>query len=1035
MGIISNIKSSVSKTYNSIDKSVGGILPGGVSRSTSTSSSTSTQNYTPMPTQQSTPQTPAYSQSGQPYFSSPSTSSSINTITKSSGGGGGSGGGNNSGVVTSAPMSTPSGPVIVNVSSGQPIASTTSQINQSLPLQSNYQSKSGNIYNPSIDIHKSGTLTLPSSPNVLNYLKENSLRNPVGTVIGTGQIIKGKTKDILDRANQKDQRTKLSQQEQQKLQFGKRETSFTQSGRGTMITSFKPYTDQEISKLATSEKISESAAINELQRRENERYGTNRQLYINSILPSLRSNAEDKLNSKFNELNDKTRRGEISPEQANKVLKSEEDKINNDLNKELNNKIQDWHNSNGVKIQKESKVYIDNLSNKIKINKALTFAPLLFAAGAATGAALGAIAASSVAGETAIGIGGSVLTGIGTAQTTGEFIQAKREGTLSASKIGSILIPQALFAAGGYSGASLTGKAISNINQNKLNAAFESANVEPSGKPRGIIKEAEFKRFDIPENAKPELTKQLSAGNRISIQEYKISTLNKDYQKIIDKNFPKLKITKIEITDQYGNFIDSKTLTKVEFQKGFKTYNDYTIGKSEGTYNPKTGLTTLETFYQSGKASARSPREILKQKDIIRSSKPVVYQDELSGINLKGIRSQGYSFEGPRRIGTKSKPLTYKDIAEVSSSELYNRFPARSYNIREVLKLTETKQARAIVSKITDQGEIPVKALSGKVKKYSLEAVSGSSENVPKPIEFETKINKQIKGFEEEIKPKPKRAIYKNQYVPPSKPINNKPTQQVISQDLLQTPSQFEGKGSYELSQYQGADITGVTKSSLKFLNTESINPVAKNLFIIPAESIIQKDINKQQNKLNANIKLSSKNIQKEIEKTPTSFKIPSSIKMNDIQTLSLNVNQAQNQPSKSNQTQIQETIQIQETVPRINYPSVPFVPIKIPEFNIPNLPKLPNSQGGGFQRVKIPKTIQRKSQPKYTASLAAAAVQSKPLEITEDQLKKLNESTYSGIESRPVISLVKNKKNNFKSSPNKKKVYFGNEDNFGAIM
>lgn len=122
------------------------------------------------------------------------------------------------------------------------------------------------------------------------------------------------------------------------------------------------------------------------------------------------------------------------------------------------------------------------------------------------------------------------------------------------------------------------------------------------------------------------------------------------------------------------------------------------------------------------------------------------------------------------------------------------------------------------------------------------------------------------------------------------------------------------------------------------------------------------------------------------------------------IQDLALKLNQKQIQKNQSKQRQNQPQLITPEEIfgPNLNLRTA----IKT---DIPNIPNIP------INRQKLPKIKkkQKKSKktiPGYTASLEAALFQGAPIEITEEEYKKLVAGTYSGFEVRPVVAIKRRK-------------------------
>lgn len=127
--------------------------------------------------------------------------------------------------------------------------------------------------------------------------------------------------------------------------------------------------------------------------------------------------------------------------------------------------------------------------------------------------------------------------------------------------------------------------------------------------------------------------------------------------------------------------------------------------------------------------------------------------------------------------------------------------------------------------------------------------------------------------------------------------------------------------------------------------------------------------------------------------------------------------NLRQQQRLKFAEIQIQTPKQIQQQINRLTkiqpqrfeMPRTPRQPIS-PVFDIPFFGG-GSGQGGGLDK-QLKKLMEKRRPIKsgYTASLAAAAFQAKPIKVTQKEYKRLSESIFSGAETRPLLEIVSDK-------------------------
>ncbi len=86
------------------------------------------------------------------------------------------------------------------------------------------------------------------------------------------------------------------------------------------------------------------------------------------------------------------------------------------------------------------------------------------------------------------------------------------------------------------------------------------------------------------------------------------------------------------------------------------------------------------------------------------------------------------------------------------------------------------------------------------------------------------------------------------------------------------------------------------------------------------------------------------------------------------------------------------------------------FSPSPYSPFSPPSLPSW-GSSGSGSKSFKSFFPSAKKMSSGYTASLGAAAFQTKPFKVTRKQYEKLNATTFSGLEARPVLTITDDQK------------------------
>lgn len=775
----------------------------------------------------------------------------------------------------------------------------------------------------------------------------------------------------------KNAKNKLIEEESMALRGGVRKTAGTGTGgRGTIMTQNIPYTDEEIVKLAGEGTITEAAALNELSRRENLRYGSERNFYLSSIIPTIVNDAKTEYQATYNNLNAQVQSGQISIDEANQILSSEADRINSNIQKRFEDSAREWSESRGQEMEKQSYVFLNKVSDRIKLKKTLMFAPEIVGLGALTGVAGAGIAAAGSVGAVAVGVtgyaGGAAALGI----TGYSLIKSYKEGTLNAGRIASVILPQLLFLGGAYGGAKVTGRVISNQNQLKLNDALSRAKTEITS-TTAITEEAQIKALKIPAAEKENLIRELKLGNRVSVTEYAIKGTTEGDTKTLNKLLPSTKIKFAEVVNTAGNqkgfVVNRIAVGEIQVGTGKTAYRENILQRGEGFNVGKDVLMeTIGLRVPEGKL----PSEVSKSAQII---KPRVkyYMEEGQLKRVAGAES--YSFEGRKITAQKGKPITYKDLMEVARSEYYKRVPSTQSKIVEIQRATSAKELNTAVS----SGEKAI-GFDAKSIKFVTEEAKGYSQRYLKPVEFErVPSSKKIKGFDvtEDIN-------FKNLEKPKGK------------------GEKTSGKGKQILEQLnkQESDLSlfpTFTKQVTESVKTgvQQLKQTENALFPLTKQKnkITQRDLDRTLQKIES---LSVKSILK--SKGAGAAAVINAQAPLQLQT------PKQRQPQLMTPAQIEQQIQKlkqQSAISGITTPETIFKTPKIPEMPFPFL--LPSYSASGQNKEIKFLTKKRKAESKYTASLAAAAFQSKPIKVTKKEYERLSKKIYTGAETRPVLEII----------------------------
>jgi len=884
---------------------------------------------------------------------------------------------------------------------------TTSQINQAIAKDTGVAPapKVISTYKP------------PSLRDIPGYVKANIRRDIPGTIKGAGQIaygaVAGFTIAQWNKLSDKEKRDAVVKQEEMKLRGGERERGFVPSGAGTIVRENIPYTNEDIVKLAESGEVSDTAALNELGRREGEKYGFEANAFIKNTTSNLEQESKNQYQQEFNqvqldvknkqqELQNKVDNGVLNANKANEQLNKyvndkntwlerRADEINQDTNTKLKNSYQGWLETRGAELEKDSKLYLDKVSDKVRLAKTLSILPLYVAGGFATGGALTAVAGTSAtagAVVTGVGTGAAVVTG---GMTAANFYQSKKEGTLTATKVAATLVPMVTFGAGAYAGSRFAAPKVDSV---KLNSALERAKVESSG-GKGKITEAQIKTLRISETEKAEMLMNLRMGNSLREVNYKIVGSNSADKAIIKKGLPYQNIKVYEVINSAGKVtgeikvqslaVQSLAAGKVEVGRGLIKTKEDILGIGTGKTNLKTGTTTMDTLQIGMKKgdiiSAAKTRTISKgQVKTIKTDTDDIFRITTS----KGTTTVGKSIITSEPV---QQPITARDIIQVIKSR-----PS------QIVSTTRTGEVQKLVGgkslKIKFAGDVTDDILLGVENIYKTQFGKSITTKYVKPFEY-TKVPSysKIKGFETSIKSTDIKPFEQP-------PISSNALQQVVKQS-----SQTLNIPAPELS----TSIKGAAQRSVSALD---IQPVVTT---IPLGKIKDTEITKTLQQISP-VQINAEKLKNSL-KAITATRFDTAISPRTSQTTSQTIAQAVN--PKLTTKQIQQLTQVQ--VAQLITPYAPtFTPPNIKPI-VPIIP-LPSYQTG-FGSKQIKKLVKKrgKSEAKYAASLVSAAYQRKPIQITKEQYKKLGKRISYG-QVRPVVEIVDEEEKKLKKAIQKVK-------------
>ncbi len=791
--------------------------------------------------------------------------------------------------------------------------------------------------------------------------------------------------NFWNKITQRETRDDLIKNQQVNLQTGQRTRPFDPSGQGTPVTYTQAYSNKEIVTMAKNEQISDTAAINELGRRENEKYGKQYNFLIESAARNLQTNARQSLNNEVqnqtneiknikDQLQEKVNNGSISLTDAQKQLQNEIDLRNrilsaktNEVNSQIDQKLQgvaqNFVEGQGKTLEARSNIYLTKVSDKIKLSKTLTRLPLYVAAGAGTGLALTAVAATSAVAGAVVNVAGVGMAGY-TAFQTGKYIGTSyKQGTLTASTIGNVFIPLIAFGVGAKIGSLV---ASPKVNEPVLRRAIERANVETKVE-RGISNEAQIRKLQISDRLKLDLQENyLNKGYSIKEISVKIKGANAMDSKIINKGIPNQNIKFIEVTGSNGKIINRFAVGKISVGRGLVSYKEDVLSGGTGQINPKTGKGFMESYTETGKGN-----KLLSAEKNLNVFETKSGQFNTPEGTFKILTSKGKTFKGGKVTSVKNKPITFEDLQAVANSE-YKRIHSSTSKNFEVQKLNR-------LNLNFKDGD-----LMNLDKTYSIISGKGTAIKTPDPIPFDKTPSRVIKDF------------FSTQDSNFLNLKNSKGSNNINLKSFGGSNINLQKIKIKPFDLISSDNIATITKSSIqRAITSPNLN---FNLNVLSASTLAPlinlKDLNKNLNKPVLNFSLDQN-------------KFNNLLKNNQIQYDKILSRQAVIPKQNIQLKQLQQFPALKNPPFQMNFP--PITPTIIPKpTTFPMLPIFP--MPSGFKKLKKLKKKPFKFKSGYSASLISAAVQARPLKVSRKQFENLKKKTYSGFEVRPVLQIVNDK-------------------------
>lgn len=787
-------------------------------------------------------------------------------------------------------------------------------------------------------------------------------------------------------------RERRVQEAQGRLASGIRETAPVLSGRGTIITTNKPFSQEELEKKATDFNISsaerEASFRQALEVKQKAEIDKKVQVYERDII-----NYRDGLQRDINA-------GKLSVPEAEERLKGYTTTKEENLVKE---------------VEGETKDYASQLGRKVRLAQGARTAIIgVVTGGAQRYLATARVGTGFVAGRVALQSAGVTYGAI----SVGKEIETLKALPTTKEKLfeGAIFTAEVLsYLAGGYAGYKL---GVGSIASKKL--AYESLNqrIEQGMKftPKQIKQGYVDIKYTNPQGIVTKETLNIRSTEMQTINN-RIDRIGKAKQKLgLSKdikiesagieNEAVIKNQLIEASPESQSIIQSSRIGKYErVTKGGQIEKGYIL--TRGIKTPE-GEKVVSVIFKLTKTN-----KIQKPKIIVKDiqSKEILIAEPTSPS----------TFEAPIEVPTPSGNAIISPINRFTGRLAVSKGVIRKQVTQEVgnkkMILTERDIYAGEVGRVkgTLSYEDIIQFPKGLVvtKKKTPIKITKSQERIielkeTRPVKvkqdyFDVEVGKLTKTLgitRAEVEDIPIAKIPKRVRLKETKQL----TQAQIDKLVKKTEEILTPKPTQKL------ELKEVTTGGFDF-NTAIIGKAIKGtkapVKTISAKKVINTFKNNQRVVTRTLQSVGKVHISKQLEKT-IQVKAPK-VKEKDILGLRERTKQLGKLMQRTTPKMRLEQLQ------KFKISQSPKLPIPTFDFNIQNLPTgTPIGFLKDFEKKRqLKKTLKKlgKAESRYTASLGSALFQTRPVKVTKKQLEKLNKKTFSGLEIRPVLEIVPEKK------------------------
>lgn len=649
------------------------------------------------------------------------------------------------------------------------------------------------------------------------------------------------------------------------------------------------------------------------------------------------------------------------------------------------------------KIQEEQRK-LDRASEKGRLVRVGLTSVAAFAAGAVLTPAV-AVLPRTV--QTGIG----VAAGFGVAAGASRLAERVRVGEAGAVDVIEFTAPIVAFGLG-----SQVARYVKGVKPAEFDTAMRNSELRLSGKPKVLTTEKQIEALRISEAQKTELLARLRTGNRVFVQEYKIVNPNPKQQRLIDKVIPNREVVTIGAVDSAGNVIVGKSVTRVRVGKGLNRYIEFQTGQSLGLQDAKTGKAVVDTVTIRAKKTGELI-EAAKTRAVIDTKFKLVRDLTTGQVVGRGVKVRSLTFKGDKLKPIEGE-ISFDSLVELAASEKFGRFPSFKTTQAEM----QAVRLRAVeLKKVTGTDLLLTRAVQLRTTK-----AAGVTKRVQEPV-FE--FSKTTKPFEPDTPAPPK---LKPPKLTKAQARGLAKMDSAGSVDIKQVKSEFAGRG-VEIGDTEFMRFPPETAlESIKFGARQVLS--TPTTWIIPSkvpdgidtrleatfeESKIDVDVNKLQRDLGRaaqDIDLLGVQKGKEEERAKLGAGgltfVPLATKTRETTKQLNTVLPAQLQLQKQKQKQLLKRLQTQVQALTL-IPPAPILKLDVPKTFPPGIFGFPLHKPGmsGKDLRKLGKRMKRRISG-YTASLGAAAVQAKPVQVTKKQFEKLKKKVFFG-ETRPVLEIV----------------------------